>query len=286
MIKLKGYSKKPLTNGIMFLDPYKNKFQIFNKDYIKKRILNNVGIMNGYYKMLQKYVMNNIDIQQLKTKLINIIDKVNIYFCDVPKKILGLTICNSDIFISGKYLQEAMHKTDKNRFYNFVAISKIFLTLAHEYSHQLQYTLRTTNNNYFIKTFYFKKENDVNFLIINEMDVENSEINAEFKNIPMLSDEVINYKMSYCKLHNIPTERESGQFFDNELFLGQTIDDISKNMSKFFLLCTCGNYKQYISIIDKLLEKNSEDRTTNSSFKSVEGEKAECYYSFIRKINN
>lgn len=55
MLKIEGYSNKPLANGFEFVNP-RNKFIYkFNKNFIKAQILNNIGILNAYYKMIQKF---------------------------------------------------------------------------------------------------------------------------------------------------------------------------------------------------------------------------------------
>ena len=57
-IMSENYSLVPLYKGIEFTDPYSNQIHVFNKNYIIKGIINNVGIMNGYYKTIQKFVTN------------------------------------------------------------------------------------------------------------------------------------------------------------------------------------------------------------------------------------
>ena len=44
----------PLINGIEFEDPKTKQKIIFDKNFIKKKITNNIGILNSYYKMIQK----------------------------------------------------------------------------------------------------------------------------------------------------------------------------------------------------------------------------------------
>ena len=168
-------------------------------------IIRELGILNSYYKLIQKFVTDKFDKNQLRDELNNIIDNTNIYFCDLPKKVVGITICNGDIFISGKYLQEALHHSPKNKNYNITAISKIFLTLLHEFSHKLQYILRMNYNksdNYFIKTFYFKEETDLDFEVVQEISLDNKAVNYKMDQIDKLDETQIKQITEYKNLHD------------------------------------------------------------------------------------
>jgi len=281
-----NYSLVPLNKGIEFINPENNDKLVFDKKYIIKQITNNVGIMNSYYKLIQKFVTNKFDKDQLKDTLIELIDKTNIYFCNMPKKVLGVTICNGDVFITGKFLQESMHNSPNNKNYNLTGVSKIFLTLLHEFAHKLQYTIRMKYNkddNYFIKTFYFKAENDYKFDIINEIKIIGP--NYNMNNIVSLSDEEIKKIINYKNLHGNKTRCESGDFFDGEIYLGKEQKSVTKSISKFFLLCACQKYNDFVSIMKSLLDKvdDPEERTTNSNYKLVDDEKVYCYFSYIRR---
>ena len=249
--------------------------------------------MNGYYKTIQKFVTNKYEKKNLINLIKDILNKTNIYFCDFPKSYLGITICNGDIFISGKYLQESLHNSENNRFYNFTGISKIYLTILHELAHKIQYSTRLKfydklDSNYFNKTFLFKNDNDHQFDLIDEINIEDKEdyyIKNE-KSIYKLTDDEINKKINYDSLHNTPTIVESGEFFDEEIYLGFKQLFVTKKISEFFLLSSCKNYKNYIKIMNYLLEKKNGERTTNSNFKMIEGEPVICYHSYIRNQSN
>ena len=292
-ISSENYSSVPLNKGIEFIDPYNNKKHVFNKNYIIKRIINNVGIMNGYYKTIQKFVTNQYQKNKLKDLIKNIVNKTNFYFYDLPKSYLGVTICNGDIFISGKYLQESLHISENNRFYNFTAISKMFLTILHEIAHKIQYLTRmkyydTFNSNYFIKTFLFKDDEDLNFDSIEEIEIEDKEdyYTKNEKIIGKLNDNEISRIIEYSNLHKIPTKLESGEFFDDEIYLGSKQLYVTKKICEFFLLSSCKNYKNFIIIMNYLFANKNNERTRNSNFKMIEGEPTICYHSYIRSENN
>jgi hypothetical protein len=283
-----------LGNGIKFQKSKNDKTYIFNKEYIIKRITTNAGIMNAYYKTIQKFVTDKFDKKNLKQKITNIVNNTNIYFCDLPKCYIGITICNGDIFIPGKYLQEALYKSDNNINYNFTAISKIYLTILHELANKIQYDLRKDYKNkdeinYFIKTFLFKKDIDSNFDLIENIDIENEQDYYEINksNLTQIDDKEIEKIISYNNLHIIPTELESGNFFDDEIYLGNKIKYVTIQLSEFFLFYSCKNYKNFIIIINDLFKSYNMERTTNSNYKLIgEEEPVICYHSYIRNIDN
>ena len=293
MIRIENYSTVPLSYGIKFLNPVDNKTYIFNKDYIIKRITNNVGIMNAYYKTIQKYVTDKFDKNNLKQKLIEIINNTNIYFCDIPKDIFSFIICNGDIFIKGKYLEEAFdeYENEKENYYNFTAISKIYMKILHELANKLIYILReeynnknrNEYNNYFYKSFLFKSDQDFNFDLLEDIDIDKEtdyyEINKN--NIKEISNKEINDIINYNNLHNNQNEfGDRGNFFDDEIFLGKRQTFITKKISELFLLSSCKNYKNYVKVMTDLIE-NCED--SNEQF--VEEGGTLCYHSYVRGYN-
>ena len=290
-INTQNYSTIPLGNGIKFLNPIDDKEYKFNKDYIIKKITNNVGIMNAYYKTIQKFITNKFDKSQLKKTIIQIVNNTNIYFCDLPKSYLGVTICNGDIFISGKYLQEALHKSD-NKYYNFTAISKIYLTILHEIAHKLQYTLRKDYKsedecNYFIKTFFFKTDTDRAFDLLENIQIDQGQsyYQVKFNVFKKLNNDELDDAKLYEALHTIPTECESGDFFDNEIYLGKKQTYVTKKISEFFLLSSCERYNDYIEQMKNLFEGKNSERTTNANYKFIGEGETLCYHSYIRGYN-
>ena len=282
-----NYSINPLEKGIDFTNPENQKKYSFNKEYIKYQINNNVGILNAYYKLIQKFVSDKYQKDKLTKDLNDIIDKTNIYFCNLPKKILGITISNGDIFISGKYLKEALHNSPKNKYYNATGISKIYLTLLHEIAHKLQYTIRKKdkiNDNYFIKTFYFKKENDLKFDIIEKIILEKDANNCNIEPDVKLTDNEIKKITEYHELHGNITICESGTFFDQEIYLGNVQNFVSKSITNFFLFNACQNYSDYVSIMKSFLDNinNPGEKTVNCNYKLIDDQKVYCYHSLVR----
>ena len=292
-LKTENYSLLPLKTGIQFTSPYDNTTYIFNKDYIIKKIINNAGILNAYFKTIQKFITNKFDKNNLKNRISNIVNKTNIYFCDLPKFYRGVTICNGDIFISGKYLQESL-KIINDNYYNFTAISKIYLTLLHEFANKILYTLSSefkseNESNYFIKAFLFKEDQDFNFDLIEDINInKTNEDYYEINKTKLINydDKDIESTTEYKNLHRIPTECDSGKFFDDELYLGKKQLSVTKKISEFFLLYTCPSYKHYIIIMKNLLEDIEGEIESNSNYKLFDEEEDIfiCYHSYVRNL--
>ena len=87
LLNIENFSTIPLNKGIPFKNPEDNTEMIFNKKFIINQITNNIGIMNGYNKMLQKFVGKSYKWWILKQKISQIIENSNIYFFDCPENI-------------------------------------------------------------------------------------------------------------------------------------------------------------------------------------------------------
>ena len=289
ILKSNNYSNNPLNKGIKCYDPYTKKNIIFNKDYILNQILNNIGIINGYYKTIQKFVNDNYKPENLIDKLKDIVKNTNIYFCDMPKGICGITVCSGDIFINAKYMQESIHEIN-DQFYNYVGVSKIFLTLLHEYAHKLHYIIRAEENvnnkdycNFFVKTFIKKTDKIFKYLDTINVKDKNDYIDT---NLKKLEENEFEEKILYSNLHEEPIIKiESGNFFDKEIYLGQNRKDVTKNICRFFMSHTCDNYRDYVSIMHFLLFVDKQEKSRNSTYRLFLEEGPECLFSFIRKEN-
>lgn len=285
-----NYTSNPLIKGIKFQNDQNHNEILFDKNYIKKQINNNVGVLNAYYKLIQKFVTPKFDKTKLKETINKIVDDTNIFFIDLPRRVLGVTICNGDIFISGKFLQEAITNKNHYKYYNLIGVSKIFLTLLHEIAHKLQYTIRMTcikDDNYFIKTFYIKNEDDFNYDLIEKIEIDSDKKNYEFQGKIKLDYSKIEDISSYEKLHGTKTRCESGDFFDEEIYIGKEQKFVSKSISEFFVLSACEKYNDFVEIMYNILykidnDKDKKERIINSNYKLVGDEKVYCYHSYAR----
>ena len=280
---IKNCTKVPLMNGIKFMHPKLNKEILFNKDFIKRKISKNIGILNSFYKMLQKFTnIEHLDLDELIKKINDMIDKTRIYFCDMPINTCGMTISNGDIYISGDYLHEALGETkeykilvDRNKkiYYKFTAICKIYLTLLHEFSHKLHYLVRTKcskndewKDNFFDHSEEVNTDNTLEYFINSKGDINIQEME------------------NYTNLHSNKILEESGDFFDRELYLGDPISNIDNNTCDFFLCERCSSYDNYIKRLKILrdgINNKSTTRAFNSKFKII-GNSSRCYFSILR----
>ena len=280
ILKIKNCSKIPLKNGIKFENPKNDEVFTFNKEFIKKKILNNIGIINSYYFTIQKFTKKQyMKFDVLKKKIIEMIDNTNIYFCDLPSDIYGVTISNGDIYIRGDFLQEVLVSKSKNikniKKIQATAICKIYLTLLHEFAHKLHYMIRKEYENeekwmgnFFIPSeqcdfdktsiFYFDNYDGLENVEIKEKDKEENE------------NEIFN---------------ESGNYFDSNLYLGNTLYEIIEKTYEFFLFEDCTSYDTYKNTMNEILSssKNNGERASNSKYRSDEKkDRPQCLFSISR----
>ena len=102
-------------------------------------------------------------------------------------------------------MQESISET-KDLFYKYVGVSKIFLTLLHEYCHILQYLLRAEYNakdkdccNYFVKSF-ISKRNDDDYSYYESIKIKNK-VNYPMEGITKLTKKQFEKKINYDNLH-------------------------------------------------------------------------------------
>ena len=283
-----NYTKVPFTKGISF--NVDNKKYQFDKEYIKDLISSNIGILNGFKKMLQIFVTTKeFNYETLINDINDIINSSNIYFIDLPKDVYGLTICNGDIFIKSEYLCEALNESENSDF-RLTAIAKIYLTLLHELCHKLQHTLRCKNsNNDKIKENYFNKsfiasniKKDYKFDVFDEID--KSKLKKQLKEYPIKDKTSIHYSLIFDE--NL-SYNESGDFFDSDIYIGYNSFEVSIEMANFFLFYGCYNYNNYKAIMEKLFLNNSSPKkcTSNSSFKrNKKNSRFGCLFSLTRNL--
>ena len=282
ILGIKNCAEISLHTGIKFIDPNLQKEIIFNKDFIKSKINKNIGILNAFYKMLQKFTdIKHLELYELINKINRMIDSTCIYFCDMPNNTCGLTISNGDIYIAGDYLCEALGETEEYKnlktrnsqiYYKFKAICKIYLTLLHEFSHKLHYLIRKkqSKNDEWKDNFFDHSE----------------EINSDNKLIyfkDLSGSKSLQTKNDYKNLHKNNIIDESGDFFDRELYLGIPFSGVDNKISKYFLCNRCDEYKTYIKNLNDL--KNSFNQKSNRSSVSkfkIADDSSKCHFSIMR----
>lgn len=281
ILEIKNCTEVPLITGIKFIDPIQNKEVIFNKKFIIKKITSNIGVLNAYYKMIQKFTdVKHIELKELIKKISDMINTTRIYFCDLPNNTCGITISNGNIYVSGAYLYEALGKTkeyqslkkkDDKLYYKYTAICKIYLTLLHEFAHKLHYVIRRKQTKNSWKNNFFDHSEEIN--TENKLEYY---INLNSNNFRVQSEN------EYKSIHNNNDLDESGDFFDRELYLGESLLEVNKDICEFFLFSRCSTYSGYIRKLQNL-KKNiyNSIRFSNSRFKIILN-RARCHFSIIR----
>ena len=283
ILGVKNCTKIPLINGIKFIEPKTKNEIIFNKDFIKKKITTNIGILNAYYKMLQKFTdTKHLELNELINKINNIIDSTSIYFCDMPINDCGLTISNGNIYIAGEYLYEALGETreykkiknkDEKIYYKFESICKIYLTLLHEFAHKLHYLVRKKQlKNEEWKNNYFDHSEEINF-----------DTNLEYYTNLNKGAFRFQTKKNYTSFHKNNKIEESGNFFDRELYVGKEILAVNDDICEFFLSNRCNSYDNYKKTLKRLLKNHSKIANINSHLRFKKTPNfSRCYFSNLR----
>ena len=287
-LRIKNCAKCPLTKGIQFFDPNSGTNKVLNKEFILKKITTNIGIVNAFYKMIQKFTeVRFLDYMKLIRYIQDIVLTTNIYFCDLPLEVFGVTISSGHIYIAGEYLSEALGETDDYKglktqydriYYKFTAICKIYLTLLHEYAYKLHYVIREK---------YHKTEWQENFFDHSEM-LKNSVNLDYFQEIgkPSNFGIFIPANSFYSNIQDKSDSNESGNFFDRELYLGVPFEEVNPDICDFYLSKRCIKYTKYINAINNLKKKVNDPtlrRQSNSRFKIIKAENcSKCYFSVLR----
>ena len=276
MLRIKNSTKIPIIKGIPF--KIKEEYVYFNKEFIIDKILGNIGIINAFYRTIQNFTpISQMDLNDLKKKIKEMINNTNIYFCDLPNDIYGLTIYNGDIFIRGDFLKEALGETKdykqlnqtKQPFYILTAIAKIYFTLLHEFAHKLHYILRNEKGDEDWMQNFFDHSQTL------------KEDNYKFYEFISLNQNIQSKKTSKNTKKN-----ESGDFFEEELYLGTTLLEITEEMCNFFLNDKCDNYKEYIQKMKNIkinLNKKNKKRSSNAKYRCISKNFfSRCFFSVKR----
>ena len=221
-----------------------NEVYKLNKQFLIEAV--NSKIINDIYIKVCKEYVQNFDLHNIniKKRLNNIIQNMNIYFGELPEDICGLTLNTGDVIINGRYLNSIYN--------NNAALSKklslcaIFLVLLHELSHILTRKVKEkcdkkAASNSFIESEDLDTIDTKSFKFINLQTLDN--IFPLSKNKILNEYEKINekYKQSTGSSQNTQNKKlksklnESGQYFDYHFYHSQTYTQITKDEADFFL---------------------------------------------------
>ena len=249
---------------------------IFNKNFLKKAVKTKI-IRDIYDKVCNKYVSNysnyNIDITQT---LVNHIDRMKIYFGELPEDICGLTLYSGDVIINAKYLNWIYSNNNNSNLSKKQAVCSIFLTLLHEFSHILVRLVksRINNSNKNININQFEESEDLipgsapNSILKGYKIKGTTNIFAGKKN--QIIDEFNKLIDKYNKISGKKTFKknkkkgmnESGNFFDYNLFGIKSYFELTQKESDYFL--NLKNFNTNIRDYYKKLKYVYNQRKSNS----------------------
>ena len=249
-----------------------NKIKL-NKEFLKEAI-NKKIIINNYLKVCEKYV-NEFDstlytVNQLSKILEKHIDKMNIYFAELPKNICGLTIYTGDIIISAKYLNGIYSNSSTIK---LECLACIFLTILHELAHCLTRIIKGKKN----KQNPFSNSVDLNDKKIRQIKIEpvNSYMSGEENKITKNFSDIMKELNNNFKKKNIIDKKkinESGSYFDLNMFYNKKYREITKNEAEYFL--NLENYKvnekKYKENLKNLFDKRKNVNQMGVRFKQTD----------------
>lgn len=225
----------------------KNNKLIFNKEFLKKAIKTKIT-SNIYEKVCIEYISGfNKNNSYIKKILCKHIDKMNIYFGELPEDVCGLTLYTGDVIINGKYLNLIYLENINNDLCRRQAICSIFLTLLHELAHILVRLFKSKLKNKSSKNQFIESE-DISPISEPSLELKNYKIQNLSNIFIWKKNKIANqfnalidkYKKKLRKKNVIINQKrkgmnEYGKFFDYNLFGIDSYFDLTEDESDFFL---------------------------------------------------
>ena len=232
-------------------------FNIFTSDIILKFYKDN---LSDFIPDFNKKIEND---EEMKTHIKNYLENYNIYFCDLPNNIMGITLYSGNIYLKLKYIKEYFIniKSDIIEEDNSLIIrEKIVLNLKHELNHALVRLIdKEKKLNFFLKNENSKKED--NYLIFKDKTMKD---------------------ITHKSILN-----ESGNCFDYILYQGYYFDTLSKKEANFFLnIREIKDVNKYQEKFNEMMQDEDNYEICDSSinkFKTIIEEKPHCFRSVIFK---
>ena len=251
----------------------------FNKDNNKidldkkelKQILTSNVLLDFYKDNLGEFIVNysgKIKDNVILAKYIeSYLNNFNIYFCDLPSNIMGITIFTGNIYLRSFYLKEYFEDRNadiKNPDDSIIIREKIILNLMHEINHALLRIIDEEKG----KNFFIKSKNN----------------NKSKGTILKFKDKNIKNKE-----HEFPKD-ESGNCFDYQFFKGYYFNNLFIHEANFFLdIKKIEDKEKYIQEFDKIISDTKQYRKTVDSinkFKKSEEELPRCFNALIFRQNS
>ena len=242
--------KYSTATPLIELDFNKNDEYKIDRNELIQTFSSHVYIKN-FQKTFEEFGVKKNEISEniLKSNIKKYFENHYIYFCDLPEKIMAVTIHTGNIYMKAKYLEEYYNKKDKES--QIIIREKIILNIGHELAHIL---LRTIN---------IKMKN--NFLI----KIKNKNSNAKNK--------MIQFKDKFNQGFHELDLNDSGNILDFNMFNKYYFGEIYPEESDFFLkIKSFTSIVEYNSQLNKIIQKEkSQNLNTQqvNKFKKLEDEK-------------
>ena len=95
------------------------------------------------YVLKHRVNCTGISEESVREKIIELLNKIQIFFCDLDESLAGLTIYTGNVFIKKRYYSDYLRDND-----NSVPLAVILTTIYHEFMHILFRSFRDTSNYY------------------------------------------------------------------------------------------------------------------------------------------
>ena len=255
-----------LKVNLMTITPF-IKLNFNNNELNKKELIDTYSsyvYIKNYKKSLNKFIdefKSKIPKEEvLKKHIKDHINNHNIYFSNLPEKIIAISIHTGDIYLRVKDLKEYYEEKEDDKL--IIIKEKIILNIAHELNHLfLREIDEEMKDNFFLQSYYKKKVVDRNLKFIN--------------------------KFNEKKIHYLDLD-ESGNLFDFHFFNRYYFDELYSKEANFFSdiknIKSLKNYNEgLVKIIDEEKIKTPLSLSINK-FKKIDSEVRRCIKSRILKV--
>ena len=126
-----------VDNGIDKISKY------LNKNVLTEFLLSKALVSVYCYVLKHRVNCTGISEESVREKIIELLNKIQIFFCDLDESLAGLTIYTGNVFIKKRYYSDYLRDND-----NSVPLAVILTTIYHEFMHILFRSFRDTSNYY------------------------------------------------------------------------------------------------------------------------------------------
>ena len=243
-----------------------NQYNLDKEELIK--ILTSNVLIEFYKENLTEFIpafnYKIKDDEALREIICSYIKNNNIYFCDLPKNIMSITIFSGNIYLKASYLKEYFENTMDNIINqddSIIIREKIVLNIKHELNHVLLRLIDDEKRD----NFFLKSKNNTR------------------------KDTLLQFKNKFIgKSHELSCN-ESGNCFDYKFYMGYYFNNLLNHEANFFLdVKNMNDRKEYENKFKIMINKKNEYKKPTSSinkFKKMDDEYSGCFRAVSRQKN-